>query len=117
MIDLEVKVNPSFFEKTNHEVIRQCVANTIRNTTLEAEKRCKIKSPYDTGALRRSHSSDITSEEGLVKAGQHYVVYVVFGTSKMDARNYPQETANELASERYMSNSMETELKKKGVIE
>jgi len=35
----------------------------------------------------------------------------------MEARNYPLEVANELASEKYMSKSIEKELRKKGVIE
>ena len=117
MIDLEVKVNPDFYKKTSKSIITQCVANTIRNTTLEAEKRCKQKAPYQTGALRRGHSSEISSDEGLVKNSMHYAVYVVHGTSKMEARNYPLEVVNELTSENYMSNSMEKELRKQGVIQ
>lgn len=117
MIDLEVKVNPDFYKKTSKDIITQCVANTIRNTTLEAEKRCKSKAPFKSGALRRGHSSDISSEEGLVKNRQHYATYVIHGTSKMEARNYPLEVVNELTSENYMSNSMKKELRKKGVIQ
>ena len=117
MIDIKVEVRESFYKKTSHDIVKQCIANTIRNTTLEEEKRCKVASPYDTGALRRGHSSEISSEEGLIRNRMNYAVYVVHGTSKMEARNYPQEVANDLASENYMSESMEKELKKKGVIE
>jgi len=117
MVDIEVKINPSFYKKTSSSILKQCVANTIRNTTLEAEKRCKTKAPYQTGNLRRSHSSEISAEEGRVKNSANYAVYVVHGTSKMEARNYPLEVANELASEKYMSKSIEKELRKKGVIE
>ena len=117
MIDIDVKINPEFYKKTSKVIVDQCVANTIRNTTLEAEKRCKRKAPYKTGALRRGHSSEISSEEGLIRNGQNYAVWVIHGTSKMEARNYPQQVVNELSSEKYMSNSMEKELRKKGVIE
>ena len=117
MINLDVKVNPSFYKKVSKAIIDQCVANTVRNTTLEAEKRCKQKAPFKTGALRRGHTSEISPEEGLVKNTMNYAVYVVHGTSKMEARNYPLAVANELHSENYMSNSIKKELKKKGVIE
>ena len=117
MIDISVKINPDFYKKTSKEIVSQCVANTIRNTTLEAEKRCKEKAPYQTGALKRGHSSEISSEEGKVRNSMNYAVYVVHGTSKMEARNYPLQVANELSSEKYMSNSMKTELRKNGVVE
>ena len=117
MIDIEVKINPSFYKKLNTAVIKECESVTIKNTTLEAESRCKKICPYDTGALMRAHSSEISEEEGMVLNGQHYVVYVVFGTVKMEARNYPQVVANSLYSEKYMSRTFKTQLVKKGVIE
>lgn len=117
MIDIQVKVNPDFYKKISQDIIRECEAKTIHDTTLEAESRCKKTCPYETGALMRGHSSDITDEEGFVKNGQHYWVYVVFGTSKMDARNYPRKVANSLVSEQYMSRKLKTELQKKGVLD
>lgn len=117
MIDIEVKINPSFYKKLDKSIIKKCEAITIRNTTLEAESRCKKTCPYDTGALMRGHSSDISDEEGFVKNGQHYWVFVVSGTSKMKARNYPQKVANGLSSENYMSRTFKTQLKNMGVLE
>ena len=117
MIDIEVKINPSFRKKLDSAIIKECKAITIKNTTLEAESRCKKICPYETGALMRAHSSEISDEEGLVKNGQHYVVYVVFGTVKMEARNYPQVVANSLYSECYMSRTFKTQLVKKGVLD
>lgn len=117
MIDLKIEVNPSFYKKINHDTIKEATATTIKNTTLKAESECKKEAPYDTGALRRGHSSEISDEEGLVINGQGYWVYVVFGTYKMDANNYPQRVVNSLASEQFMSRTLVSELKKKGVIE
>jgi len=117
MIDIDVKFNPSFYKKLDKNIIKKCEAVTIKNTTLEAESRCKKICPYETGALMRGHSSEISDEEGLVKNGQEYWVFVVFGTSKMDARNYPQEVANGLASENYMSRTFKTQLHKMGVLD
>lgn len=117
MIDIDVKINPSFYKKLDKNIIKKCESTTIKKTTLEAESRCKKTCPYDTGALMRGHSSEISDTEGLVKNGQKYWVYVVFGTSKMDARNYPQKVANGLSSEAYMSRTFKTQLKKMGVLD
>jgi len=128
LLDLEIKVNPSFYKKVNHEVIKLVESETIMRTTLEAEKRCKIKAPGPgnqlpgtkykaVGRLRRSHSTKISSSEGLVKNSTNYAVYVIHGTRKMPARNYPQEVVNELVSEQYMSRTMLTGLRRRGVID
>lgn len=128
MIDIKVQIEPSFYKKVNHEVLKACEAETIRLTTLEAEKRCKVKAPgpgnqlpgtkYRAwGNLRRSHSVDISPEEGKVKNNAKYAVYVIYGTSKMPARNYPKEVANSLSSDNYMSRTFLTDLRRKGVIE
>ena len=116
MIDFDFEIHPSFYKKINPSIIKECESKTIRDTTLEAEGRCKKTCPYDTGALMRGHSSDISDEQGLVKNSQPYWVYVVFGTSKMDARNYPQVVVNSLVSEQYMSRKFKTELYKRGVL-
>ena len=128
MIDIDVKFEPSFKKKINHNILKQCEKTTIRNTTLEAEKRCKVQAPGPgnqlpgtkykaVGRLRRSHSTQISDDEGLVKNSTKYWRYVVFGTSKMRARNYPQKIANQLASERYITRTMLTELRRRGMIE
>ena len=128
MIDIDVKVNPSFYKKIAHNIVKEAESQTIKKTTLEAENRCKKKSPGPgnqlpgtqyraSGNLRRGHSSEIHDDEGLVKNDMNYWIYVVFGTSKMSARNYPKDVANELSSEQYMSNAFLNELKKKGVLD
>ena len=128
MIDIDFKFNDSFYKKTNSQAVKRAKANTIKKTTLEAEARCKRKSPgpgnqlpgtkyVASGDLRRDHSSEISEDMGLVKEGQHYWVYVVTGTSKMPARNYPLQVVNEFVTERYMSNTFKSELRKQGVID
>ena len=128
MIDIDVKFEPSFKRKINHNVLKQCESVAIRNTTLEAEKRCKVQAPGPgnqlpgtkykaVGRLRRSHSTQISDDEGLVKNSTNYWRYVVFGTSKMRARNYSQKIANELSSEKYITRTILTELRRMGMIE
>ncbi|MBQ9025201.1 MAG: hypothetical protein IJ104_02310 [Methanobrevibacter sp.] len=126
--NIEIQINPSFYKKLAHSAVKEAESQVIKDTTLEAESRCKKQSPGPgnqlpntdykaSGNLRRGHSSEISAEEGLVKNNMNYWVYVVHGTSKMPARNYPQKVANELSSEHYMSNAMKKALKQKGVIE
>ena len=128
MIDVEISFSSSFKKKTNHQIIKECESITIKKTTLEAEKRCKVQAPGPgnqlpgtkykaVGRLRRSHSSKISDDEGLVKNSTNYWRYVVFGTSKMIARNYPQKIVNQLSSENYITRTMLTELRRKGMIE
>ena len=128
MIDIQVDIESSFRRKINHNIIKECEAETIKKTTLEAEKRCKVQAPGPgnqlpgtkykaVGRLRRSHSSSISHDEGLVKNSTNYWRYVVFGTSKMPSRNYPQKIANQLSTEQYITRTMLTELRRKGVIE
>ena len=125
MIDIEFKINPSFYRKLNKSIVKKCEAETIKKTTLEAEKRCKIQAPGPgnqlpgttykaSGNLRREHSVTISAEEGIVSNGAPYAVYVIHGTSKMRARNYPQKVANELSSETYMTRTFLTELRRSG---
>ena len=128
MIDIDVKFEPSFKKKINHNLLKQCEKTAIHKTTLEAEKRCKVQAPGPgnqlpgttykaVGRLRRSHSTQISDNEGLVKNSTNYWRYVVFGTSKMPARNYPQKIANELSSEKYITRTILTELRRRGMIE
>jgi len=128
MIDIQVDIESSFRRKINHSIIKQCEAETIKKTTLEAEKRCKVQAPGPgnqlpgtkykaVGRLRRSHSTSISQDEGLVKNSTNYWRYVVFGTSRMPSRNYPQKIANQLSAEQYITRTMLTELRRRGVIE
>lgn len=126
--NVEVKINPSFYRKVNAAAIKSSLSEAIRNTTLEAEKRCKIEAPGPgnqlpgttyraSGNLRRSHSSSISSTQGQVRNSAKYAVYVIHGTSKMPARNYPVKIVNALSSEQYITRTLLTSLRAKGVIE
>ena len=128
MIDIQVELESSFRKKINHEAIKSAEEIAIKNTTLEAEKRCKVQAPGPgnqlpgtkykaVGRLRRSHSTKISRDEGQVRNNANYAKYVIHGTSKMPARNYPQKIANELSSENYITRTILTELRRRGVIE
>lgn len=128
LININVKLEPEFYKKINHEAIKLAEAETIKKVTLEAEKQCKRFAPGPgnqlpgttyraSGNLRRSHSTQITPDEGQVRNSAKYVGYVIHGTSRMPARNYPRQVSSSLAGNRYMSSTFLTELRRLGVIE
>ena len=128
LINIDVHIEDSFRKKINHAAVKAAEEIAIRNTTLEAEKRCKVQAPGPgnqlpgtkyraSGNLRRSHSTQISKEQGLVKNTAKYAVYVVHGTSKMPARNYPVKVANSLANDNYITRTVLTELRRRGMIE
>ena len=116
MIQVSVKLSDGFLKKTDESLFKQCIEDVISNVTLEAESRCRIKSPYATGNLRRCHSSDIHSMEGRVTNSAEYATYVIHGTSRMSPRNYPLEVCNELHSERYISKHASDSFAKRGLL-
>lgn len=115
MMNMEVKINPQFYKKLDKSLVKESMEETIKKTTDEANIRCKTTCPYDTGELSRAHKTEITGEEGLVRNDIEYAPYVIHGTSRMNARNYPQQVINELLSENYMNNTFKKEYKKHGV--
>lgn len=117
MIDISCDIRSSFKKKVNHQSLKRAEEIMIRNTTLEAEKRCKTTAPYKTGNLKRSHSTHISPQEGQVKNNANYAKYVIYGTSKMKARNYPKKVVGSLSSQKYMTRTFLTELRRMGMIE
>ena len=116
-VSVAIDFKDSFRKKTNTANVKKAMANTIRKTTLQAETDCKKTAPIKTGKLRRSHSSSISASEGQVKNSAGYAVYVVHGTSKMKARNYPLQVMNKLSSQKFASKTFKQELKTMGITE
>ena len=130
MIDIQVDFESSFRKKINHQAIKKAEEITIKNTTLEAEKRCKgpeTPGPGNqlpgtkykaVGDLRRGHTSYITATEGQVRnSSAKYWIYVALGTRKMPARNYPLKVVNQLSSKNYITRTFLTELRRMGMID
>lgn len=125
---IEMKIQPSFYKKIDKSAVNKAKAETIKDTTLKAESECKKQAPGPgnqlpgtdykaSGRLRAGHSSDISDDEGVIHNNMNYWVYVVHGTSKMEARNYPQQICNQLASEQYMSRAFVSKLRSMGVLD
>ena len=116
-LTVDISFTSSYTKKTNPENVKKAMSTTIKKTTLKAENGCKHNCPVDTGKLKRSHSTRIMPDEGQVRNSANYAVYVVHGTSKMNANNYPARVMNQLSSEKYPGNTFKQELKRQGVTE
>ena len=115
MITVSVKVSSNLFKKLDETVMNSCIDNVVSKATTEAESRCRTTCPYATGALSRGHYSEITGDMGAVKNSRDYATYVIHGTSRMEARNYPLAVINSMSSQNFIANQAKAELRKSGV--
>ena len=89
-MDIKVEIMPSGEKKlgANWDNI---LGEIIGEVALQTETECKKEAPVRTGSLMRGHS---TKRNGPLEASIHnnmnYWTYVVYGTYKMAANNYPQ---------------------------
>lgn len=114
---LDVTFNASFYTKTDSDVLKKCFEEVIKEVTEDADKECRSICPVDTGLLRDSHSTKSNGLEGTVHNSTDYWMYVVYGTYKQAAQNYPEEVVNTLQSNETASKRLKEKLKSKGIIE
>lgn len=113
-ISLEVEFSPGLKKKMEPDHFKKVVSNALKDVTLEAERRCKTECPVDTGRLRRSHSTAISPQQGEVRNSTDYVGYVVDGTYKMKANNYPSRVLASMNAQKVGTNAMRMQLKGDG---
>lgn len=111
-----IELKPSFKKKVNHSAVQKAMQNTIRKTTLKAENGCKKECPVRTGKLMRSHSNHIGANEGQVRNSAGYAVYVVHGTRRQKANNYPLRVMQNISSQQFAGKTFMQELKNQGVL-
>lgn len=88
---MEVNIDLSGARKAlDQETYKRVASNVIRDVTLQAEGECRSQAPVLTGNLRNSHSTDIDELSGRVLNSADYWIYVVFGTYKQSANEYPR---------------------------
>ena len=94
---VNVEYSDSYYQKLNPSNYTKAEEETIRAITMEAEQGCVNEAPVDTGLLRDSHYSEIEGLEGKVMNDVYYAPYVIYGTSRQSANNYPQRVLNEMS--------------------
>lgn len=116
MITINIDFRPSFRKKVDPTTYKNALNHAIKQTTLEAESRCKKECPVDTGTLMRGHGSMLGELEGGVTNGVEYAKYVVEGTKYQQANNYPGRVVSSLKSDDYLGKAFKTALGQSGVL-
>ena len=117
MINIRVEFNNSFFKKTNSRILQESFQDVIEYTTETICNGCKDEAPVRTGKLRDGHYTNVRGLTGEVKNDVEYAPYVIFGTSRQSANNYPQRVINRINASGEIGSRLEQTLSSNGVIE
>lgn len=115
-MNVEVTYNQSYFDKTNSANYISAIEEVINNITQEATDLCMDECPVDTGLLRDSHDYDVGGFVGQVTNSTDYWIYVVYGTYKSSANNYPQRVVGRIISSNSISDNVNSILSGKGIL-
>lgn len=116
MISINITINDSYLKKINPQTYTDAIGLTIKQTTFEAESRCKKECPVRTGTLMRGHSSTFSGLNGSVSNGVEYAEYVIYGTKYQSANNYPERVVNSLESDSYVESAFSNALSNSGIL-
>lgn len=96
-VEVKVTFNQSFYDKLNESTFRYAAEETVKEVTNELKEECETQCPVRTGNLRDGHYTIVNGLEGSVANNVEYAPYVVFGTSRQSANNYPQRAMSAIA--------------------
>lgn len=113
--ELDVKINPSYYKKTDHKIYEKCLKKALEETIKWCESECRKRAPVRTGNLRDHHSYKMDDKDAEVRNNCGYASYVAFGTSRQAAQNYPLEIIKEVDNEKLVLNLFKEYLKKERV--
>lgn len=112
---LDIKINPSYYKKTDPKIYEKCLKKALEETIKWCESECRKRAPVDTGTLRDHHSYKMGDKMAEVRNNCGYAGYVAFGTSRQAAQNYPLEIVKEVDEEQQVFNLFKDYLKKEKV--
>lgn len=115
-MNVEAIYSQSFYDKLDGNNYVNMFMDIIEESTNEANERCQSECPVDTGLLRDSHEVDVGGLTGSVTNSTDYWVYVVYGTYKMSANDYPLRVVNSMISEDYFMRVTSEVLRGNGII-
>lgn len=81
------------------------VNRAIARSLLKIERDSKLNTPVDTGYLRASHTTRLSSLRGEIEPVAQYAIYVHEGTRFMRSRPFLLDAVNE--NERYVQDEFE----------
>lgn len=116
MMEIDIEFTESFYNKFgNPTYVEECISETIEFTVEKIVEACKEECPVRTGTLRDGHYHRLDNLSAYVGNNVEYAPYVIYGTSKQSANNYPQRAINRMGSST-MSSRFHDSLITRGVI-
>lgn len=123
LIFAEMRINSSLYKKlgSNGEW-EDFFSEVLDFITLKAEEFCKAPPDQEgapvgeTGFLSASTVADLKEKlTKYLRNNMEYWIYVVYGTSKQKANNFPGRAANRIISEGWINTIVQIKLKEKGL--
>ena len=96
MIDIKIDFTDSFNKKTNPQNYEESLKESIEYVTNIFVEECSREAPKRTGRLSKGHYYRMDGLSGHVGNIMYYAPYVIFGTSRQPANDYPSRVANQL---------------------
>ncbi|WP_405286363.1 HK97 gp10 family phage protein [Methanobrevibacter sp.] len=112
---VEITINDSFTNKTNPEAYSNAIRDTVSEVSEKTMEECQAECPVRTGNLRDSHSVESDGMEATIRNSAEYWIYVVYGTSRMSANNYPQRAWNTIISQDVIGEIFKSKLNENGI--
>ena len=112
---VEFTINDSFTNKTNPDAYLQAMQSTVSEVSEKTMEECQSECPVRTGNLRDSHSVESSDMEASIHNSAEYWIYVVYGTSRMAANNYPQRAWNTIISQDIIGETFKAKLNENGI--
>ena len=112
---VEITINDSFNKKTDPEAYLEAIRGTVSEVSEKTMLECQSECPVRTGNLRDSHSVEADDMEATIRNSAEYWMYVVYGTSRMAANNYPQRAWNTIISQDVIGEVFKSKLKENGI--
>ena len=115
-MNIEVIYEQSYYDKTDPTNYTSMMEDVVTGTATEGMELCMSECPVDTSLLRDSHEVESNGLEAVILNSTDYWMYVVYGTYKMSANNYPQRVVNQLMSSDFIENLVNESLSEKGIL-
>lgn len=96
MFTIKVEFTDSFYNKTDASIYQDSMTEVIEFTANKINEAIKNEAPVRTGNLRDGHIVRVNGLTASILNDVDYAPYVIYGTSRQPANNYPQRAINHM---------------------
>ena len=108
-------INKSYYNKTDPNKYHKAIIDTVAEVANRTLDEFRVECPVRTGNLRDSHILSVDGLSASISNSAEYWRFVVYGTIKMAANNYPQRAWNTMVTQNIINTVFEEKLKENGI--